>query len=246
MSTNVSHIHRSKQRARLRNAVAAAVVALLTTAAVAAAHTSPVFKTTMRVSPGAVSQGGRVTVSGDAGTPLRAGSTITLLSFAFASHYQVDGVPAIRTQVLVEGTYRATAKIQKGLRYTEYAIDASSNGEPLGPVVWLKVKAQSHGSPYFKTTMRVSPGMVRQGGRVTVSGDAGTPLRAGSTITLESFAFASRYHVDGVPAIRTQVFADGTYRATARIQTGLQPTDYAVDASSDGKPLGPIDWLNVC
>lgn len=100
-------------------------------------------------------------------------------------------------------------------------------------------------APYFKTTMRVSPGTVSPGGRVTISGDAGTPLTAGTTITLQSFAFASRYHLDGVPAIRTQVFANGTYRATAKIQGGLKHTNYAIDASANGKPVGPVVWLNV-
>jgi hypothetical protein len=80
---------------------------------------------------------------------------------------------------------------------------------------------------------------------VTVSGDAGTPLRSGSWITLESFAFAARHAVNGVPAIQTKVFANGTYRATTNIRTRIKRTDYAIDASYKGKSLGPIVWLNV-
>jgi hypothetical protein len=214
-------------------------------AAVAAAHKAPYFKTTMRVSPGTVSQGARVTISGDAGTPLRAGTTITFLSYAFASRYHVDGVPAVRTQVFADGTYRATARIQTGLRHTRYAVDAGALGKSVGQV-WMTVHRASHKAPTFKTTVRVSPGMVRAGGRVMVSGDAGTPLRAGTTITLQSFAFASRYHLDGVPAVRTQVFADGTFRVTVKIRSGLTRTNYAVDASANGKSVGPVVWLNVC
>jgi hypothetical protein len=189
--------------------------------------------------------GGRVTISGDAGTPLREGTTITLQSFAFASRYHLYGVPAVRTQVFANGTYRATAKIHAGLKHSRYAISASVVGKPVGPVVWLNVRRASHKAPRFRTTMRVSPGTVCPGGRVTISGDAGTPLRAGTTITLQSFAFASRYHLDGVPAIRTQVFANGTDSATARIQPGLEHTNYAIDASAHGKPAGPVVWLNV-
>ena len=199
----------------------------------------------MRVSPRTVGRAGRVTISGDAGTPLRAGTTITLLPYAFASRDHVDGAPAIRTQVFANGTDSVNARIQSGLRHTLYAIDGSANGRRVGPQVWLHVR-RGHSTPTFKTTMRVSPGMVRPGGRVTISGDAGTPLRAGTTITLQSFAFASRYHLDGVPAIRTQVFADGTYRATARIRKGLEHTNYAIDASANGKTLAPVVWLNVC
>jgi hypothetical protein len=213
-------------------------------AAVAAVHKAPYFKTTMRVNPGTVSRGGRVTISGDAGTPLRAGTTITFLSYAFASRHHVDGVPAVRTQVFADGTYRATARIQTGLRHTRYAIDASALGKSVGQV-WMTVH-RGHKAPTFRTTMRVSPGTVRGGGRVTISGDAGTPLRAGTTITLQSFAFASRYHLDGVPAVRTQVFADGTYRVTAKIRKGIKHTNYAIDASAHGKQVGPVVWLNVC
>ena len=265
MSAHSSDRRRSQRRARLMRggAGASAVAALLATAAVGAAaptqpasspsggaavaavHRAPTFKTTMKVSPGTVRMGGRVTISGDAGTPLRAGTTITLLSYAFASRYHVDGAPAIRTQVFADGTYRATARIQSGLKHTRYAIDAIAGGKRVGPNVWLTVRRASHKAPTFKTTMRVSPGTVRAGGRVTVSGDAGTPLRAGTTITLQSFAFASRYHLDGVPAVRTQVFANGTYSATARIKKSLEHTNYAIDASAHGKPVGPVVWLNV-
>jgi hypothetical protein len=265
MSAHISDVHRSPRRSRLsrRRVGTSAVAAILATAAVGAAapvqaavasqsgaettmaHKAPYFKTTMRVSPGTVSQGARVTISGDAGTPLRAGTTITFVSFAFASRYHVDGVPAVRTQVFTDGTYRATARIQSGLRHTRYAVDASANGKSVGPVVWMNVRRASHKAPTFKTTMNVSPGTVRSGGRVTISGDAGTPLSAGTTITLQSFAFASRYHLDGVPAVRTQVFADGTYRVTARIRTGIRHTNYAIDASAQGKEVGPVVWLNV-
>jgi hypothetical protein len=102
-----------------------------------------------------------------------------------------------------------------------------------------------HKKPALKTTMRVSPGTVRPGGRVTISGDAGTPLRGGTTITVQFFAFASGNHLGGIPPIRTQVLANGTYSTTARIQKGLKQTSYAIDASANGKPVGPVVWLDV-
>ena len=125
------------------------------------------------------------------------------------------------------------------------AVGAAAPTQPASSPSGGAAVAAVHRAPTFKTTMKVSPGTVRVGGRVTISGDAGTPLRAGTTITLQSFAFASRYHLDGVPAVRTQVFANGTYSATARIKKSLEHTNYAIDASAHGKPVGPVVWLNV-
>jgi hypothetical protein len=80
---------------------------------------------------------------------------------------------------------------------------------------------------------------------VTITGDAPTNARTGSWITLLSYAFASRDTIDGVPVVRTQVFADGTYRATAQIQSGLRHTYYAIDGSYDGHSLAQVAWLHL-
>jgi hypothetical protein len=263
VNPNISEGRRARRRTSLlRGGIgASAIAAVLATAAVgsaapiqpasanqhgaqaAAAHKTPYFKTTMHVSPGTVAPGGRVTVSGDAGTPLHAGTTITLLSYAFASRGHVDGAPAIRTQVFANGTYSANARIQSGLRHTLYAIDASANGSRVGPQVWLHVRRAHKALP--DSTLSVHPGTVNPGQRVTLTGDAPRNARAGAWLTFLSFAFSSRHTVNGVPAIRTQVFADGTYRVSATIRNGLKATNYAIDGMYNGRTLDPVAWLHV-
>jgi len=93
-------------------------------------------------------------------------------------------------------------------------------------------------------TVSVSPRAIRTGSRVTVSGEAPRSARAGQVITIMSDAFASRHTVNGIPAIRTHVRADGTYSATAFVPANRRATSYAVAIRYDGK-TGPVAWLRV-
>jgi hypothetical protein len=97
---------------------------------------------TIAVRPGAVRAGGCVTVTGDAPTTARTGKWITLMSDAFASHKAMNGIPAIRTQVLANGTYSVKAKIRPGLKSTTYAIVGSYNGHSFSQVAWLHVRGR--------------------------------------------------------------------------------------------------------
>ena len=61
-------------------------------------------------------------------------------SDAIASSKTVNGIPAIRTQVRVNGKYSVTATIRRGLKPTTYAIAGSYNGTPLDTVAWITVR----------------------------------------------------------------------------------------------------------
>jgi hypothetical protein len=87
-----------------------------------------------------VRAGQRVTITGNAPKNALAGKWITLQSDAFASKRTVNGIPAIRTQVLVNGRYSATATIRGGLKHTNYAIMGTFNGKPLDTVAWVTVR----------------------------------------------------------------------------------------------------------
>jgi hypothetical protein len=91
------------------------------------------------ISPGTVHAGQRITISGNAPRNARAGKWITLLSDAFATKNTVNGVPAIRAQVLVNGKYSATARIAKGLQRTNYAVMGTFQGKGLDTVAWITV-----------------------------------------------------------------------------------------------------------
>ncbi len=93
-------------------------------------------------------------------------------------------------------------------------------------------------------TVNVTPSAIRTGSRVTVSGRAPQSAHSGQVITIVSDAFASRYTVNGIPAIRTHVRADGTYSATALVPASRRATTYAVVTRYNGK-IGPIAWLRV-
>jgi hypothetical protein len=95
------------------------------------------------------------------------------------------------------------------------------------------------------STITVRPGTVRAGARVTVTGDAPRAARTGKWITLMSDAFATRNTVNGIPAIRTQVLANGTYSVKATTRPGLKSTTYAIVGSYNGHSFAQVAWLHV-
>jgi hypothetical protein len=97
--------------------------------------------------------------------------------------------------------------------------------------------------PYSSVT--VSQHLVKAGQRVTISGNGPKNAHAGSWITLQSDAFASKTTVNGIPAIRTQVLVNGKYSATATIRHGLKQTNYAIAGSFNGKSLDTVAWVTV-
>jgi hypothetical protein len=117
---------------------AGAAAAMLTTAAMA---TASVPYSSVGTSSRVVHSGQRITIAGNGPKNARAGQWITLKSDAIASRKTVNGIPAIRTQVLVNGKYSVTATIRRGLKPTTYAIAGSSNGTPLDTVAWITVRS---------------------------------------------------------------------------------------------------------
>lgn len=101
------------------------------------------------------------------------------------------------------------------------------------------------GAPTPYSSVTATPGIVRPGGRVTISGNAPKNARAGKWITLTSDAFASKRRVNGIPAIRAQVLVNGKYSVKATIRSGLRPTTYAVSGSFEGRTLDTVAWMKV-
>ncbi|HUA07555.1 MAG TPA: hypothetical protein VMB27_26875 [Solirubrobacteraceae bacterium] len=127
-----------KGRRLLRGGLGAgAAAAMLATAAVASASAPYSSVTT---SSRVVRAGQRITITGNGPKNARAGQWITLQSDAIVSSKSVNGIPAIRTQVLVNGKYSVTATIRRGLKPTTYAIAGSYKGAPLDTVAWITVR----------------------------------------------------------------------------------------------------------
>ncbi len=206
------------------------------------AHAQTIAYSSVTVSPGAARAGEQIRISGNAPRNARAGTWITLMSDAFATKHTINGIPAIRTQVLVNGKYSAKATIRAGLKPTNYAVTGTFQGKALDTVAWVNVR-RAAARPYSSVT--VSARTVHAGQRVTISGNAPRNARAGTWITLMSDAFAAKQGVNGIPAIRTQVLVNGKYSATATIAKGLQHTNYAVMGTFQGKGLDTVAWMTV-
>jgi hypothetical protein len=153
MNAHDAHSAAARARRRLvRTGVGVGIAAAaFSTAAVATAAPSHAARPTaisatakpyssVTVSPRTVRPGQRVTISGNAPKNARAGLWITLESDAFASKASVNGIPAIRTQVLVNGKYSVGATIRSGLKATTYAISGTFNSKPLDTVAWVTVR----------------------------------------------------------------------------------------------------------
>ncbi len=203
------------------------------------AHASAAAKpySSVNASPRTLTPGQRVTITGNAPKNTHAGEWITLQSMAFASHVKLNGIPVVRTQVLVNGTYKVTATIQPGIRSTNYAIMGTHNGKPLDTVAWINVR------PY--SSVAATPRVASAGQQVTITGNGPRNAHAGQWITLKSAAFASRATTDGVPSIRTQVLVNGTYKVTAAIRPGMKAGTYAVKGTFIGQPLDTVAHITV-
>jgi hypothetical protein len=105
-----------------------------------ATHTLTNPYSSVTVFPRSAHAGQRVTISGNAPRNARTGKWITLMSDAFASKQTVNGIPVIRTQVLVNGKYSATTTIRAGLKPTSYAVMGTFQGKALDTVAWMTVR----------------------------------------------------------------------------------------------------------
>jgi len=188
-------------------------------------------------SPQTLTPGQRIAISGRAPIDAQAGEWITLESDAFVSNIDTNGIPTIRTQVLVNGTYDVSATIKPGLKPTTYAIMCFYNGLPLDTTVWIAVRAYS--------SVAARPQLANSGELVTITGNAPRDAHAGEWVTLKSHAFSSRFTTDGIPSIRAQVVEDGTYRVTATLLSSLAPRDYTVLGTYHGQPLDTVAHISV-
>jgi hypothetical protein len=191
----------------------------------------------VKATPRITNGGGIVTVTGEAPLNARTGEWITIVSNAFVSKAKLEGLPAIRTQVLVNGKYAVKATVRGDLKSGAYVIAGRYKGRPFES--WTSVTVR----PY--STVMATPRIVSGGQRVTISGEGPRNAPTGQWITLMSVAFASRTTVNGIPAIRTQVLVNGKYSVTAAIAAGLRPTTYAVAGSYKGQPLETVAWITV-
>jgi 3D (Asp-Asp-Asp) domain-containing protein len=212
------------------------------TAAIAAHVAAAHPYSSVMVSPSVVRPGTSVTISGNAPKNARAGLWITLTSRAFVSNQNVNGVPAIRTQVLVNGKYSARAIIRSGLNAGGYSVIGTFEGQRLDTVASLTL-SPSPSRPYSSVT--ASPGVVRPGTVVTISGFGPKNAPTGSWITLMSPGFVSNHAVSGIPAIRTQVLVNGKYSVTAMIRSGLNAGRYSVVGSFNGQGLDTVAWMTL-
>jgi hypothetical protein len=117
--------------------IAVVAVAILTLLAVPASATPAV---TLRVSPSTVVAGGTVTVSGSLG-PVPEGSSVTLISKAFAHTRDFAGLPAIFATVKPEGTFAVTTRIPASRAPGTYTISGREGGGNLGVSATLVVRA---------------------------------------------------------------------------------------------------------
>jgi len=247
MTTRNTILHRSRAA---RRGLGLGAVAVLASAGVAAAApaTAPISGAavtrgaTMTVSNGRPLAGHRVAISGDAPLDARAGSWITLESPAFASSRRVDRMPAVRAQVNAQGTYLATATVARTAEpNTMYTVSGSYDGALFPVAAPLYVRSSQAGASIQLPQRRAVPGST-----ITITGNAPLDARAGKWITLVSPAFDSATRVHGVPAVRTQVSAQGTYSVRAKIKPGIVAYNAApVTGSFEGQGFAKQATLRI-
>jgi hypothetical protein len=91
-------------------------------------------------SPRLAAAGQRITITGNAPKDAHAGQWITLKSQAFSSKFTSGGVPSVRAQVLVNGTYRVTATLRRSLARTTYTVSGTYKGQALDVVARINVR----------------------------------------------------------------------------------------------------------
>jgi hypothetical protein len=118
------------------------------------------------------------------------------------------------------------------------AIAAPTHSAPAAP---LTVRSAHSGASITLPAGRINPGS-----RITITGDAPLNAHAGQRISLSSVAFDSRHSVQGIPTITTQINAQGTYSATAKIKSGIvRYNDAAVVGSFQGKQFPQVAWMHL-
>ena len=216
--------------------IAAIVFAILTLLTVPAwASSEPVR---LRVSPKSVAAGDSVTLSGSIGpesAALECPGGVQLLSRAFRSTEEFAEVPALGAAVRPNGTFTTTTIIPRSRAAGSYSITGRCGGGNFGGAT-LVVRAATPTPP---AALRVSPGSVTAGDRVTLSGSVGRPESvAGSEcatgVKLLSRAFESTQEFADVPALGAAVRPDGTFTTTTIIPRSRAAGTYSITGRCGG------------
>ena len=96
----------------------------------------------------------------------------------------------------------------------------------------MPAAVQARSAPF---TIGLSARSVAAGSKVTISGLANA--RAGTPLTIISDALSSSRLVDGVPAVRTSTFVEGTYRAVVVVPPATRPGTYAIVLRASGRKV---------
>jgi hypothetical protein len=203
---------------------------------------------TLQVSPGSVTAGDPVVVSGSVGAAPEGSACATsvlLLSRAFVHTHEFAGVPAVTAAVKPGGAFTATTRIPSSTPAGTYTVSGRCGGGNLGVSATLTVRAATT-TP--AAALRVSPRSVTAGDTVTVSGSVG-PGQEGSacasSIELLSRAFDDTHEFAGVPAVTAAVRPDATFAATTRIPRSTPAGAYDISGRCGGGNLGVSATLEV-
>lgn len=154
-------------------------------------------------------------------------SALVLVSGQGVSGVSVDGIATVPAGAAL------TASVNGGPRETitngafSLAVSGGGVGATRGP------------------TLSVSPGAVRAGRRVTVSGTVAGGCARGDAVTLLSKAFAPTYRFAGLSAVYANVRATGRFAVTTRIPAARKPGRYTITGRCGGGNLGVLARLRV-
>ncbi|MGO9956879.1 MAG: hypothetical protein ACLP50_13015 [Solirubrobacteraceae bacterium] len=106
------------------------------------------------------------------------------------------------------------------------------------------VRSASGAAASSASSVTVTPGTVRAGAHVRISGFVAGNARAHS-ITLMSDAFTSRDTVNGIPALQARVLPNGTFSMHTTIAAGRASNTYAIVARYGSHYLPQVAWVRV-
>jgi hypothetical protein len=212
-------------------AVALAITGGMTTAAIAAASPSVINLVVTETAGSVVNVDftgglGSITNQDVVGTSMLATTTALEGVGILAGSAQNSGNDFLTAEI-TGSTITGTASIPSG--------DTVSVTMPGGTPVKLgngsfsiPVSSGLGSAPVTNPTIRVSPGAVRAGGTVKLSGTVPAGSKVGTTVTLMSVAFPAAHKVSGIPAITTKVTSGGKFSTTVKVPSKTQASTYGV------------------
>jgi hypothetical protein len=258
MSHLPSHLTRSRRRQLLTaGAGLGTVAAMLASGAVALAAPRPVVGATTQsqikfvihepavgsVSVDSLSGAGTITTQTATGNNMIGFGTSAGGFSMYAGANANTGQDLIQGATTPGGTVTGTATLSSGSTMTASIDGGPSIAIPNGNFS-IPVPTGVGGSRVVTPSVHVSPGSVRAGGTVNVSGVAPSGAKPGAKLTLMSHAFQSSDRVAGFPAVTTPVLKNGTYSATVRIKAKVKPNTYGVTGRIGNRYL-PVAALRV-